>query len=54
MDPAKGFDTFCPVLAPWLVMKLTLGPAPFVQTRVNGEARQHGSTVISFFSVRRH
>jgi 2-keto-4-pentenoate hydratase/2-oxohepta-3-ene-1,7-dioic acid hydratase in catechol pathway len=47
---AKGYDTFCPVgpvvvdeLDPWVGVK--------VETRVNGEVRQHGNTHDFIFSL---
>src|SRR5437868_1149985 len=47
---AKGFDTFCPV-GP--VVQTDLDPARgiAVETRVNGEVRQHGNTRDLIFSI---
>ncbi|MGH9518284.1 MAG: fumarylacetoacetate hydrolase family protein, partial [Terriglobales bacterium] len=49
---AKGFDTFCPV-GPWVIEPDagSLGAGWQVETRVNGEARQHGATVDFIFSL---
>nr|WP_223160195.1 MULTISPECIES: fumarylacetoacetate hydrolase family protein [unclassified Leucobacter] len=46
---AKGFDTFCP-LGPWIETDLDLTDAR-VQTRVNGEVRQSGSTAQLMHSI---
>ena len=46
---AKGFDTFCP-LGPVIETDLDLADAT-VETRVNGEVRQHGSTAQLVHSV---
>lgn len=48
---AKGFDTFCP-LGPVIETDLDLGDAR-VETRVNGEVRQRGSTAQLIHSVAR-
>jgi 2-keto-4-pentenoate hydratase/2-oxohepta-3-ene-1,7-dioic acid hydratase in catechol pathway len=47
---AKGFDTFCPV-GP--LVSDEVGPAAglTIETRVNGEVRQHGSTADFIFSI---
>lgn len=47
---AKGFDTFCPV-GPWISDELDLEAGLTLETRVNGEVRQHGSTLDFIFSV---
>ena len=52
---AKGFDTFCPV-GPWVSDEIDpdrSGPTGGVllETRVNGELRQHGSTADFIFSI---
>jgi len=53
---AKGFDTFCPV-GPFVSDELdpTAGLIParglILETRVNGELRQHGSTLDFIFSI---
>ena len=52
---AKGFDTFCPV-GPWVSDEIdpdqsgTQGGVT-LETRVNGELRQHGSTSDFIFSI---
>jgi 2-keto-4-pentenoate hydratase/2-oxohepta-3-ene-1,7-dioic acid hydratase in catechol pathway len=46
---AKGFDTFCPV-GPWVSDEVDPA-ALIIETRVNGELRQHGSTADFIFSV---
>jgi 2-keto-4-pentenoate hydratase/2-oxohepta-3-ene-1,7-dioic acid hydratase in catechol pathway len=51
----KGFDTFCPV-GPWVSDEIDpdlSGPTGGVtlETRVNGELRQHGSTADLIFSI---
>ena len=47
---AKGFDTFCPV-GP--IVKTNLDPAAglTIETHVNGELRQHGSTADFIFTL---
>ena len=40
---AKGFDTFCPV-GPWVSDEIDPAAGITIETRVNGESRQHGST----------
>ena len=47
---AKGFDTFCPV-GPVVSDELDLDAGPSIETRVNGEVRQHASTFDFIFSV---
>jgi len=50
---AKGFDTFCP-LGPFVDTALTLDRVASgitLETRVNGELRQHGSTADFIFSL---
>ncbi len=47
---AKGFDTFCPV-GPYISDEVDVGAGLTVETRVNGELRQHGSTKDFIFSI---
>jgi 2-keto-4-pentenoate hydratase/2-oxohepta-3-ene-1,7-dioic acid hydratase in catechol pathway len=47
---AKGFDTFCPV-GPLVSDELNLEAGLTIETRVNGEVRQHGSTLDFIFAV---
>jgi 2-keto-4-pentenoate hydratase/2-oxohepta-3-ene-1,7-dioic acid hydratase in catechol pathway len=47
---AKGFDTFCPV-GPIVSNELDPQAGLTVETRVNGELRQHGSTLDFIFSI---
>ena len=47
---AKGFDTFCPV-GPILSDEVDTESGLTVETRVNGELRQHGSTADFIFSI---
>jgi 2-keto-4-pentenoate hydratase/2-oxohepta-3-ene-1,7-dioic acid hydratase in catechol pathway len=47
---AKGFDTFCPV-GPYVSAKVDPESGLTVETRVNGELRQHGSTLDFIFSI---
>jgi 2-keto-4-pentenoate hydratase/2-oxohepta-3-ene-1,7-dioic acid hydratase in catechol pathway len=47
---AKGFDTFCPV-GPVVSDELDLEVGLEIETRVNGEVRQHGSTLDFIFSI---
>ena len=47
---AKGFDTFCPV-GPMVSDELDLDAGVTIETRVNGELRQHASTRDFIFSV---
>jgi 2-keto-4-pentenoate hydratase/2-oxohepta-3-ene-1,7-dioic acid hydratase in catechol pathway len=47
---AKGFDSFCPV-GPIVSDELDLGAPQTIQTRLNGELRQDGSTKDFIFSI---
>ncbi|HVC46412.1 MAG TPA: fumarylacetoacetate hydrolase family protein [Terracidiphilus sp.] len=47
---AKGFDTFCPV-GPFVSDEADPEAGLTVETRVNGELRQHGSTRDFIFSI---
>lgn len=47
---AKGFDTFCP-LGPWIETDLDPSAGLRVESSVNGEARQNGSTKELVFDV---
>jgi 2-keto-4-pentenoate hydratase/2-oxohepta-3-ene-1,7-dioic acid hydratase in catechol pathway len=47
---AKGFDTFCPV-GPIVSDEMDLEAGLVIETRVNGELRQHGSTQDFIFQV---
>jgi 2-keto-4-pentenoate hydratase/2-oxohepta-3-ene-1,7-dioic acid hydratase in catechol pathway len=47
---AKGFDTFCPV-GPMVSDELDLDAGLRIETRVNGEVRQHASTLEFIFPV---
>ncbi len=47
---AKGFDTFCPV-GPLVSDEVDAEAGLTVETRVNGELRQHGSTLDFIFSI---
>ncbi len=47
---AKGFDTFCP-LGPVVSDEIDLAAGVTVETRVNGELRQHGSTLDFIFPI---
>ena len=47
---AKGFDTFCPV-GPIVDTELDLAGGLTIETRVNGEVRQHGSTADFIFTL---
>ena len=49
---AKGFDTFCPV-GPIVSDELDLDSGLTLETRVNGELRQHGSTLDFIFPIPR-
>jgi 2-keto-4-pentenoate hydratase/2-oxohepta-3-ene-1,7-dioic acid hydratase in catechol pathway len=49
---AKGFDTFCPV-GPLVSDELDAEAGLTLETRVNGELRQHGSTLDFIFSIPR-
>jgi 2-keto-4-pentenoate hydratase/2-oxohepta-3-ene-1,7-dioic acid hydratase in catechol pathway len=47
---AKGFDTFCPV-GPLVSDELDPEAGLTIETRVNGELRQHGSTLDFIFPI---
>ena len=47
---AKGFDTFCPV-GPLVSDEVDPDSGLTIETRVNGELRQHGSTLDFIFSI---
>ena len=47
---AKGFDTFCPV-GPWVSDEIDPAAGVPLETHVNGEVRQHGSTADFLFSI---
>ncbi len=47
---AKGFDTFCPV-GPLVSDELNLDAGVTIETRVNGELRQHGTTLDFIFPI---
>jgi 2-keto-4-pentenoate hydratase/2-oxohepta-3-ene-1,7-dioic acid hydratase in catechol pathway len=47
---AKGFDTFCPV-GPFVSDELDPEAGLTIETRVNGELRQQGSTLDFIFSI---
>jgi 2-keto-4-pentenoate hydratase/2-oxohepta-3-ene-1,7-dioic acid hydratase in catechol pathway len=47
---AKGFDTFCPV-GPWVSDEVDPEAGLTVETCVNGELRQHGSTLDFIFAI---
>lgn len=47
---AKGFDTFCPV-GPWVSDEIEPHLGVELETRVNGEVRQKGSTGEFLFSI---
>jgi 2-keto-4-pentenoate hydratase/2-oxohepta-3-ene-1,7-dioic acid hydratase in catechol pathway len=47
---AKGFDTFCPV-GPWVSDELDPEAGLTLETRVNGELRQRGSTLDFIFPI---
>jgi 2-keto-4-pentenoate hydratase/2-oxohepta-3-ene-1,7-dioic acid hydratase in catechol pathway len=47
---AKGFDTFCPV-GPMVSDAVDPEAGLILETRVNGELRQHGSTLDFIFSI---
>ena len=48
---AKGFDTFCPV-GPIVSDELDIEAGLTIETRVNGELRQRGSTLDFIFPIR--
>jgi 2-keto-4-pentenoate hydratase/2-oxohepta-3-ene-1,7-dioic acid hydratase in catechol pathway len=47
---AKGFDTFCPV-GPLVSDEIDIEAGVTIETRVNGEVRQHASTVDFIFEI---
>ena len=47
---AKGFDTFCPV-GPWVSDEIDPAAGLTIETRVNGELRQHASTTDFIFTI---
>ncbi len=47
---AKGFDTFCPV-GPIVSDEIDLDAGVCIETRLNGEVKQHASTLELIFSV---
>ncbi len=47
---AKGFDTFCPV-GPFVSDEIDPASGLLIETRVNGELKQHGSTRDFIFSI---
>lgn len=47
---AKGFDTFCPV-GPLVSTDLDIEQGLVIETHVNGELRQHGSTTDFIFGI---
>ena len=47
---AKGFDTFCPV-GPFVSDEVDPSAGLLVETRVNGQVRQHGSTSDFIFAI---
>ena len=47
---AKGFDTFGPV-GPWVSDEIEPHEGVIIETRVNGEVRQHGSTGDFIFTI---
>jgi 2-keto-4-pentenoate hydratase/2-oxohepta-3-ene-1,7-dioic acid hydratase in catechol pathway len=49
---AKGFDTFCPV-GPLVSGELDIEAGATIETRVNGELRQHSSTLDFIFPIPR-
>ena len=49
---AKSFDTFCPV-GPIVSDELNLDAGVIIETRVNGELRQHSSTLDFIFPIPR-
>jgi 2-keto-4-pentenoate hydratase/2-oxohepta-3-ene-1,7-dioic acid hydratase in catechol pathway len=46
----KGWDTFCPV-GPFVSSEIDPATGVALETRVNGEVRQHGSTADFIFSI---
>lgn len=49
---AKSFDTFCPI-GPFVSDELDPEPGVTIETRVNGEVRQHASTLDFIFPIPR-
>jgi len=47
---AKGFDTFCP-MGPLVTDEIDLAGGISVETRLNGEVKQHGNTRDLIFSI---
>jgi 2-keto-4-pentenoate hydratase/2-oxohepta-3-ene-1,7-dioic acid hydratase in catechol pathway len=47
---AKGFDTFCP-MGPLVTDEIDLVAGVAVETRLNGEVKQHGSTTDFIFPI---
>ncbi len=47
---AKGFDTFCPV-GPWVSDEVDPAAGLAIETRVNGELRQQGTTADFIFKI---
>ena len=47
---AKGFDTFCPA-GPWVSDEVDPAAGLAIETRVNGEVRQQGSTADFIFTI---
>jgi len=47
---AKGFDTFCPV-GPWISDEVDPAAGVTLETRVNGDLRQRGSTSDFIFTI---
>ena len=47
---AKGFDTFCPV-GPWVSDEVDPPLGLEIETRVNGDLRQHGTTADFIFAI---
>jgi len=47
---AKGFDTFCPI-GPWVSDEIDPEAGLTLETRVNGELRQRGSTLDFIFPI---
>jgi 2-keto-4-pentenoate hydratase/2-oxohepta-3-ene-1,7-dioic acid hydratase in catechol pathway len=47
---AKGFDTFCPV-GPWVSDELDPDAGLTIETRLNGDLRQHASTLDFIFPI---
>ena len=47
---AKGFDTFCPI-GPFVSDEVYLDAGVTIETRLNGELRQHGTTLDFIFPL---